>query len=596
MPACDSFAPDAVVRSLVESLSHLATVRAHERAFTFVEYPDLNSPGRHRTLTWSQLDGRAQAVAAQLAECTQPGDRAVLLLPQGLDYVSAFLGCLRAQVVAVPLFPPDVIGHADRIVGVLRDCEPACAFISSEKSDEIQELARQVGIGEIPLLRVGQVHRPMSATEEPSPARTVPSGLDDTAYLQYTSGSTRAPAGVMISHRNVVANALQALATLGTPLPPSTAVSWLPLFHDMGLMLGIAAPVVGGYPSVLMDPVSFLQKPERWLRLLGQYPGAISAAPNFAYDYCVAKVDRERVSDLRLDRVQMLINGSEPIRPHTVGQFHEAFAGTGLSSQVHRPSYGLAEATVFVTTGLQAEEPRIVTCQRDALAEGRIESVAHTEVTADAVTMLMSCGQPVGQELRIIDPRTGVVVADSTVGEIVLRGPNIAQGYWKRAEQTSETFGTAVPGTGEQPWLRTGDLGAIHEGRLLVTGRRKDLLIVDGRNHYPQDVEDTIRSAMGGSPNGRIAVFSVPGDTGEHVIAVAERRRDKVPQGAERTELEGTVRGRVAAVHGLRLEQLVLVSPATVPRTSSGKVARSECRAAFLRGQYQDDRERQSTQ
>lgn len=234
-------------------------------------------------------------------------------------------------------------------------------------------------------------------------------------------------------------------------------------------------------------------------------------------------------------------------------------------------------------------------CRRDALAAGRIESATHTQDTDDKVMVLMSCGEPVGQELKIIDPRTGSVIPDGMVGEIVLRGPNVAQGYWKRAEQTAETFATHLRGTGEQPWLRTGDLGAIHEGRLVVTGRLKDLLIVDGRNHYPQDVEETIRSALGGSSNDRIAVFGVPGEVGEHVIAVAERRRDKVPQGAEHAELEGIVRGRVAAVHGLRLERLVLVRPATLRRTSSGKVARSECRSAFLKGQYEDHSEHQLT-
>jgi acyl-CoA synthetase (AMP-forming)/AMP-acid ligase II len=413
--------------------------------------------------------------------------------------------------------------------------------------------------------------------------------------LQYTSGSTRAPVGVMISHRNVVANALQALACFGTPLPQLTTVSWLPLYHDMGLMLAIVAPIVGGIPSVLMDPVAFLQKPERWLRLLGQYAGAVSAAPNFAYDYCVSKFDHARMGNLRLDRVKMLVNGSEPVMPRTVDRFQQTFGPVGLRPEAQRPSYGLAEATVFVTTGVGDELPVTVACLRDRLVEGHIEPVAlatdaHPDGT-DTVTTLMSCGVPVGQELRIIDPRTRSVLPDGAVGEIAVRGPNVALGYWKRGEESAETFETLVHGTGDKPWLRTGDLGAIHEGRLLVSGRLKDLLIVNGRNHYPQDVEETIRAALGAYRNERIAVFSVPGERGEQVVAVAERRRDQTPQGAERAELDGAVRSRVAIVHGLRLERLVLVPPATVPRTSSGKVARGECRTAFLHGRYEAPQE-----
>ena len=272
MFACESLAP-AFERLLMDLLTHRAQTRPQERAFTFVDFPRSGSAGTHRTLTWRQLDARAQAVAAQLAQWAKPGERVALLLPQGLDYVAAFLGCLRAQAVAVPLFPLDVVGHGDRLVRVLEDCEPACALVPANTAQESGMFQGRAGFRGIPLLPVTGAHaepstQPGMQGESPSPLPKP--GWDEVAYLQYTSGSTRSPAGVMISHRNVVANALQALATLGTPLPPLTTVSWLPLFHDMGLMLGIVAPIVGGFPSVLMDPVAFLQKPERWLRLLGQ--------------------------------------------------------------------------------------------------------------------------------------------------------------------------------------------------------------------------------------------------------------------------------------------------------------------------------------
>jgi acyl-CoA synthetase (AMP-forming)/AMP-acid ligase II len=595
-------------RPLTDRLRHWAVERAHQRAFTFVDYPDPGSPGRHRTLTWGQLYSRAEAISAQVSEAARPGERAALLMPQGLDYVAAFLGCLLARVVAVPLFPPDLPGHERRIAAVLEDCEPACALMTPDGAHAALTSAFASVLDRVPIV-------PIDGARATTPARAVaPSTLavhtsqdslaidpDEIAYLQYTSGSTRVPAGVMISHRNVVANALQGIAAFDTTAGPTTSVGWLPLFHDMGLVLSIAEPIVAGFPSVLMDPVAFLEKPERWLRLLGAYPGALSAAPNFAYEYCVAAVSAEQVADLRLDRVRALLNGSEPVRASTVQRFQQAFGGTGLPPQSQCPSYGLAEATVFVATNGPADAPMEVLCSREALSEGRIVPIPgdadqdqypeNVETGAGpgegAVTSLVSCGVPVGQELRIIDPATKALLPQDVVGEIVVRGPNVGLGYWKRAEQSAEVFGVTVPGTGDQPWLRTGDLGAIHRERLLVTGRLKDLLIVDGRNHYPQDLEESVQTALDCVRKGRIAVFSVPGSRGDLAVAVAEHRRDLTPDRNLREEAARTARACISTAHGLHLHRLVLVPPGSVPRTSSGKVSRSACRNAFLRGEYE---------
>jgi acyl-CoA synthetase (AMP-forming)/AMP-acid ligase II len=449
---------------------------------------------------------------------------------------------------------------------------------------------------------------------------------------------------VMITHRNAVVNARQGLTALGALSETTTTVSWLPLFHDMGLVMSVVSPLVGGFASVLMDPVAFLARPERWLRLLGAYPDVLSAAPNFAYDYCAAKVRPEAVEDLRLDEVRALINGAEPVRPRTVRAFAAAFAANGLRPEVVCPSYGLAEATVFVASDGPDAPPREVVCERAALAGGRIvtaEPVEPAELennrpigsaghghsgtaaaghdgggtaaaehvgTAPAgrdssFTTLVACGRPIGQEVRIVDPASPhAELPDGSVGEILVRGPNVGSGYWKRAEQSAEVFGAHLPGTGEQPWLRTGDLGALHAGLLLVTGRLKDLLIIDGRNHYPQDVEETVHAALDADRRERAAVFAVPGEEGESVVAVVERRRDRMKRdrhaglGASSASTSGhgdsvdhVVRARVAGTHGLRLDRLVLVPPGTIPRTSSGKVSRSACRAAYLRGEYAED-------
>lgn len=583
--------PDSERRSLPGLLRELAARQAHQRAFTFVDYPDLRSGGRSRSLTWGRLYDRARVVASQVREVAEPGDRAVLLMPQGLAYVAAFLGCLTAGVIAVPLFPTNQPGHANRVAAVLEDCEPACALVSESSAAAARAYLDVDAHGhrDLPLVHV-DVSQPLTG------ARTAGDWPDpepgDIAYLQYTSGSTRSPAGVMISHENVVRNANQ----VRTCFPGSTVVSWLPLFHDMGLVVNVCMPLVGGISSVLMDPVAFLARPERWLRLIGAHPGVFAAAPNFAYDYCVTKVRPESVADLRLDRVHALANGAEPIRPRTLRAFAAAFAGTGLRPETLCPSYGLAEATVFVAADGAAASPQEVPCDRSALADGRIVPAA-ASADDEAVTTLVACGTPVDQEVRIVEPGALRVLPDGSVGEILVRGANVGLGYWKRTEQSAEVFGAILPGTGEQPWLRTGDLGAIHDGRLLVTGRLKDLLIIDGRNHYPQDVEETVHAALDADRRERAAVFAVPGDEGEAVVAVAERRRDRMKQepaaaAGPASSVDHIVRARVAGTHGLRLDRLVLVPPGTIPRTSSGKVSRSACKAAYLRGEYAEGRNR----
>jgi long chain fatty acid CoA FadD26 len=374
----------------------------------------------------------------------------------------------------------------------------------------------------------------------------------------------------MISHANVVANAHQAIEAFIADVRATTAVGWLPLFHDMGLVLSIAAPLVGGFPSVTMDPVAFLEHPVRWLRLIGAYEGTVSAAPNFAYDYCVARTDPAEIDELRLHRVRALANGSEPVRPATIERFQNTFAPAGLDPAAHCPAYGLAEATVFVTADSPDSPPTAVSCDPAALAEGRVEPS-----TDPGAALLVTCGGPVGQDVRITGP-DGEALPEGAVGEIQLRGPNVGLGYWKRVDDDFEA---------PDGWLRTGDLGALHDGRILVTGRLKDVIIVDGRNHYPQDIEETVQSAAALVRRDRLAAFGVTRpDGGEDLVVVAEHRRDTAPTDAEAAAAEHAARAAVSARHGLRLARILLVPPGAVPRTSSGKVARSESRARYLDG------------
>ncbi|MDQ0579346.1 fatty acyl-AMP ligase [Streptomyces rishiriensis] len=561
-------------RTLPEYLRHWAETAPERRAFTFVDHTAPHARGVHRTLTWRTLDLRVRALAARLAEEAEPGARAALLCPQGTEYVTAFLAALAAGLVAVPLYPPGLPGHGDRLAGVLADACPAVVVTTSRGMPEVADLCARAQVPAVAVDRVADAADRDRVVAAPDAGAT--------AYLQYTSGSTRAPAGVEITHANVVANARQALTAYGADTAPVTCVGWLPLYHDMGLVLSVAAPVVQGRPSVLMDPAAFLHEPVRWLRLLAAHPRAVSAAPNFAYDYCVAAVTDAQKAELRLDRVTALINGSEPVRPGTADRFHAAFAAQGLAADVHCPSYGLAEATVFVSAARPGEPLRRFALDRDALAAGKALPARPDD--ADAVR-LAGCGTPAGQQVRVVDPVSRDVLGEGEVGEIWVRGPNVGRGYWNDEARSRRVF-DARPAGESGGWLRTGDLGTLLDGQLVVTGRLKDLIVVDGRNHYPQDVEGTVQEAHPAVRRDRLAAFGVPGDAGERVVVVAEHTRATSLDGIDVAALARAVRAAVSARHGLRLADVVLVAPGSVPRTSSGKVARALTRARYLAGAF----------
>ncbi|MEV7738615.1 fatty acyl-AMP ligase [Streptomyces sp. NPDC088921] len=548
-------------RSLPEYVQHWARTTPDRRAFTFVDHPAPDSRGVHRTLTWRRLDVRIRAVAARLAEEAEPGARVALLCPQGLEYVTGFLATLAAGLIAVPLYPPGLPGQADRLTAVLADARPSVVVTTSRHVGEVRELCdRVVAVDQVPDAAAGDL--------EPVDS--------EVAYLQYTSGSTRTPAGVEISHANVVANARQALSAYGADAHPVTCVGWLPLYHDMGLVLSIAAPVVRGLLSVLMDPVAFLHEPARWLRLLAAHPRALSAAPNFAYDYCASAVTDAQKADLRLDGIVALINGSEPVRTGTADRFQAAFAGQGLVAETHCPSYGLAEATVFVSAARPGEPLRRFALDRDALAEGKALPARPDDPRA---VLLAGCGVPAGQQVRIVDPVSGAQLSEGEVGEIQVRGPNVGRGYWNQEEQTRRVFGT-------DHRLRTGDLGTVLEGQLIVTGRLKDLIVVDGRNHYPQDLEATVQDTHPAIRRDRLAAFGVAGGSGERVVVVAEHTRTTSLAEIDVPALVRAVRAAVSGRHGVRLADVLVVPPGTVPRTSSGKVSRALTRERYLAGVY----------
>jgi acyl-CoA synthetase (AMP-forming)/AMP-acid ligase II len=355
-------------------------------------------------------------------------------------------------------------------------------------------------------------------------------------------------------------------------------VSWLPLFHDMGLMLGVAAPLAGGIPAVLLDPGAFLERPVRWLRALSANPGAITAAPSFAYAYTAARTAPAERMLLRLDGVDVLVDGSEPVAPANIDRFHDTFAECGLRREAHRPSFGLAEATVLVTTSQAGSEPHVRTFDTESLAAG----TAAAPVAGRGTSTLVGCGMPVRQRVQLVNPDTGVPVPDGTVGEVLVHGPNVGTGYWGQPELSEQVFGATVPGEPGR-WLRTGDLGLLVDGQLFVTGRLKDLVIVDGRNHYPQDIEHTVEQAHTAVRRHATAAFAVAGSAGELLVVLAERAKGAGPD--LDAEVTAAVRSAVAAAHGITVHDLVLLDPGEVPRTSSGKISRSASRARYLAGE-----------
>ncbi|MBE1532158.1 fatty acyl-AMP ligase [Actinomadura algeriensis] len=566
---------------LIERIARWAREKPDAPAFTFVDY-SLDPSGAHITYDWAETDRRARALAVCLRQVAEPGDRAALLLPQTLEYMMTMLGAMYAHVVAVPLFSPDLPGHADRLIGAYTDAEPAVIVTTRNALPHVEKF-----------LADHEVPQPKEIVfaEEVDPAlgdgwTDEPFAFDDLAYLQYTSGSTRRPAGVEITHGNVTANAIQLWSGWAPEKPDPELVSWLPLFHDMGLIATMALPLVRGDHAIYTDPVSFIMNPMRWVQLIASRPGknVYTAGPNFAYEYVASSATPEKLAGIDLSGLTTCLNGAEPIRTSTLTTFAEALAPAGLRPGAQAPGYGLAEATVFVTAAAEDVPPRTIGVDRAALTGGELRL---DDSGGDRTSTLVSCGRPSGQFVAIVDPETRLEQPDGRVGEIWVHGPNTAPGYWRNSERSQDTFGgeLAEPGAlPAGPWMKTGDFGVIHEGELYVTGRIKDLIIVDGRNHYPQDIEVTAQEAHRAVRPEHVAAFALTGTETERLVVVAERNR-RVPLGRlDLEEVEAAVRAAVNVEHEMSVHDFVLIEPGGVSRTSSGKIARAATRQRYLDG------------
>ncbi|WP_145012849.1 AMP-binding protein [Mycobacterium marseillense] len=573
-----------VETSISNLLCERASLQPNDTAFTFIDYEqDWN--GIAESLTWAQLHRRTVNLARRLRNCGSTGDRAVIMAPQGLDYIVAFLGALQAGQIAVPLSVPLGGVSDERVSSVLRDASPTVVLTTSPEAETVAEYVQSESGGAIPSL----VEVDLLDLDARTGSGAGSENDRDLAYLQYTSGSTRRPAGVMVSHRNLLANFGQIMSDFcaehgGVAPPDTTIVSWLPLYHDMGLILGVCAPVLGGIRTVLMSPVSFLQRPARWMRLLAKESHAFSAAPNFAFELAARKTSDEDLAGLDLREVLVILNGSERVHPATLRRFTDRFARFNLPDDAVRPSYGLAEATVYALSRTPAQPPKIAHFDSEKMATGTAE-----RCESATGTPLVSYGVPRSPTIRVVDPDTRIECPQGTVGEIWVHGDNVAMGYWHKPQETERTFGDrlVVPsaGTPEAPWLRTGDSGFFFEGELFIIGRIKDLLIVYGRNHSPDDIEATVQEIT----RGRCAAIAVPHKDMEKLVVIVEVK-DKTAshgEGADKLAVvEREVTSAVSNSHGVGVADLVVVAPGSIPITTSGKVRRSACVEQYRQGQF----------
>ncbi len=555
--------------TLVELLHHRATYQPNVNTYTFlVDGEDQEIP-----MSNLELDRQARAIAARLQDLGMAGERALLLYPSGLDFVAAFFGCMYAGVVAVPAYPPRMNRSLYRIQAIAGDAQAKVALTTRNVIDRVQ-------LDETPDLKSMY----WEATDELAP------GLEDLwrepdvhpetlAFLQYTSGSTGTPKGVMVSHGNLLHNSAL-IAHAFEHSRSGVGVHWLPCYHDMGLIGGILQPLYVGCPSVLMPPVAFLQRPIRWLKAITKYRACTSGGPNFAYDLCVDKVKPEQREGLDLSCWHLACNGAEPVRAETIDRFTKYFAPCGFRRETFYPSFGLAESTLIVTGGFRDDQPVITTLDSRELENGRAVEVPPEHPFAQR---LVSSGQALTDQIvYIVDPERHVRCEDGTVGEIWIQGPSVAQGYWNRPEDTAATFHATLA---DQPeagrFLRTGDLGFQLNGEIYCAGRLKDLIIVRGLNHYPQDIEVTVAESHPSLKSGSGAAFTIERDGGQQLVIVQEMERRQHETAAAAITL---LKKRVSERHQLTVDHVVLVKANSIPKTSSGKIQRHACRHAFLDG------------
>ena len=564
----------AGVDTLVALLRSTATARAAETAFIFV-----NGKGDEvQRMTFGELDGQARAIGAVLAARFHPGDRVILLCPPTLDFVVAFFGCLYAGVVAVPVYPATKQRDLPRLERVIANAGARGALSTRPlimlSQSLLSTLAPDNPVASLEWLAIEDA--PAAGAEAWSPPAITGESL---AFLQYTSGSTGTPRGVMVTHQNLLHNERMIQQAFGHDTQNTIVVGWLPLYHDMGLIGNVLQPLYLGRPCILMSPLDFLQRPALWLETISRYRATTSGGPSFGYELCARRLSDEQRAGLDLSSWKVAYNGAEPVRAEVIDKFSKTFAPQGFRREAFYPCYGLAEATLLITGGAHAEEPVTITVTRSEL-ESRV--VVPCEAGEAGARPLVGCGHAwLEQKLLIVDPDSRLVCPADRVGEIWISGSSVAKGYWNDPERNAQAFQGYLADTNEGPFLRTGDLGFVRNGELFITGRLKDVVIIRGRNHYPEDIELTVERSNPFLRPGCGAAFSIDVEGTEQLVIVQEVTRDAL-KGTDLSVVVADVREAVTANHGLRPYAVSLVLPARIPKTSSGKIQRQACRAQYL--------------
>ena len=569
--------------NLVEILQFRASKQPDQVVYTFL----VDGETTEISLTYGQLEQKAKAIAAYIQSLCEPQARVLLLYPPGLGFIEAFFGCLYAGVIAVPAYPPRPNRSIERIQSIINSAEPTLALTTDQIINNLQKQAdRTPELQLLKWLATDKIDLEYSSRFEPQSIRS-----QNLAFLQYTSGSTAEPKGVKIAHHNLLHN-LQAIHRCFQHHEQSKGVIWLPPYHDMGLIGGILQPLYGNFPVILMSPLMFLQNPLRWLMAISKHRATTSGGPNFAYDLCVKKFKPELAADLDLSCWDLAFNGAEPINGETIEKFSETYAPYGFQAKSFYPCYGMAEATLIIAGGDKRYEPIAKIVDSKQLEQNKI---VITDKSTSGSRTLVSCGQSLpDQIIKIVNPETLTPCLPGEIGEIWVSGASIAHGYWNQTQASEYTFQANIQGQTETCFLRTGDLGCMIQAELFVTGRLKDLIIINGRNHYPQDLERTVESSSEFIRTSGTASFVINDEGKEKLVILSEiERRYWNPRGKNKSnqnnenktqlpDLKQLIRRQIVQHHDLQIHNILLLKPGSIPKTSSGKIQRHVCRKIYL--------------